>query len=416
MSSAGMKQTIDRDVYSMAIERMNILYDRYDKIAVSFSGGKDSTSVLNIALEVATERGKLPLDVAFWDEECVNPETIEYVERVRARPDIRLKWLCVPIKHRNACSTVVPTWYPWDQTKRDLWVREPPPGAIFTLPGFKLGKMGHDGATHLIYGPEYGQVCMALGIRGQESFRRSQVLLAKTFENWIFQGVTPHYTQAFPIYDWDISDVWTAPLRLGWDYNITYDLYYKAGLPFNLQRLSNPFGDEPLNCLNIWAQLWPDLWHKMLARVPGVGTAWRYARTELYGFGGISKPDHISWADYAFQMLDGYSPTARAAIAGGLRRAIAVHQKVTQRPIPEEEPDLLSGLSWKFLAMLAFRGDFKGRRVQMMRLKSKLSKDYLRDMRDVKKDPDQTRAHFLQQIEELSDAGRPGRPKNTLRY
>lgn len=428
MTTPGTKVTIDRDVYTMALERMNILYDRYDKVAVSFSGGKDSTAVLNVALKVATDRGRLPLDVAFWDEEAVNPETIEYVERVRARDDIRMKWLCVPIKHRNACSTQEPLWFPWDPSKRELWCREPPEGAIFTLPGFEPGIMGHDSATHLIYGPEHGQVVMTLGIRAKESFRRMQAMTAKVHENWlqpagmnapdmpagaprkrrasIYRGL--HYSQAMPIYDWEIGDVWTAPHKLGWDYNTTYDLYYKMGLTFSQMRLSNPFGDEPLNCLHMWAQLWPDLWHKMLRRVPGVGTAWRYARTELYGYGGLGKPDNVTWEQYTFQMLEGYEPKARKLIARGMARAIHGHQDVTRRPIPEEEPDPLTGVSWKFLAMLAFRGDIKGRRIQMVRLKSKLSKDYLRD---AKKNPDAARANFLQRIEELSDAGRPGQPR-----
>jgi predicted phosphoadenosine phosphosulfate sulfurtransferase len=53
---------------------------------VSFSGGKDSTAVLNTALVVAKELGRLPLDVVFFDEEAIHPPTIEYVERVRQAP------------------------------------------------------------------------------------------------------------------------------------------------------------------------------------------------------------------------------------------------------------------------------------------------------------------------------------------
>ena len=70
------KQTTDTDVHTAAVARFHDLFDRFDKVAVSFSGGKDSTACLNVALEVARERGRLPLDVYFFDEEAIHPETI----------------------------------------------------------------------------------------------------------------------------------------------------------------------------------------------------------------------------------------------------------------------------------------------------------------------------------------------------
>ena len=74
------KEFIDQDVYSKAIERINYLYDSFDKVVVSFSGGKDSTAVLNCTLEVAKERNQLPLEVVFFDEEAIHPTTIDYVK------------------------------------------------------------------------------------------------------------------------------------------------------------------------------------------------------------------------------------------------------------------------------------------------------------------------------------------------
>ncbi len=51
-------------------------------LCVAGRGEKDSTVALNLALQVATERGRLPLDTCFVDEEAITPETVEYVERV----------------------------------------------------------------------------------------------------------------------------------------------------------------------------------------------------------------------------------------------------------------------------------------------------------------------------------------------
>ena len=54
------KETVEKNVYEMAGERTNQLYDLFDHVCVMFSGGKDSTVILNIALQVARERNRVP--------------------------------------------------------------------------------------------------------------------------------------------------------------------------------------------------------------------------------------------------------------------------------------------------------------------------------------------------------------------
>ncbi|MEM5373183.1 phage portal protein [Paraburkholderia azotifigens] len=73
------RKTLDRryvgkSVYDAALDRMRLLYARFDRIVVSFSGGKDSTVVLQLALQVARETGRLPLEAHFYDEECISPD------------------------------------------------------------------------------------------------------------------------------------------------------------------------------------------------------------------------------------------------------------------------------------------------------------------------------------------------------
>lgn len=358
------KKFVEENVIDAARARFGVLFERFDRVTVSFSGGKDSTVCLHLALEEAERRGRLPLDVAFWDEEAIHPETIEYVERVRANPNVRMKWLCLPVRHRNACSRKEPFWYPWDPDARDRWCRPLPEGAITSTPGFAKGASMPEAAP-LIYGPESGSVADVRGLRADESVRRYQAVAKKLRDNWI-ANPEGHFWRTSPIYDWTVIDVWTAPRLFGWDYNRTYDLFAMAGISPAQQRVCPPFGEEPLATLPLYAICWPDLWSKMVQRVHGAATAARYARTELYGYGSMGKPKGLSWREWCMRQLDLYPERYRRVISGNIRRLIALQKERTNRSIPDIEADPLTGLSWQFLAMVAMRGDMKGRKVQML--------------------------------------------------
>ena len=124
------KENLDKTVLDLAYERLNNAFDQFDTISVSFSGGKDSTACLNLTLEVAKERNRLPLDVVFIDEEAIPYETEHYCRRVSKHPDINFRWYCIPVVHRNACSRKQPYWYTWSPEEKDKWVRPLPPEAI----------------------------------------------------------------------------------------------------------------------------------------------------------------------------------------------------------------------------------------------------------------------------------------------
>ena len=99
----------------------------------------------------------------------------------------------------------------------------------------------------------------------------------------------------------------------------------------------------------------------MLYRVPGVATAWRYANTELYS-NAKAKPEHLTWREYLDVILATYDWDSGLKVKATIAGYIKTHQAWTNNePIPEEEVNLMSGMSWKLLCKVAVRGDFKGR-------------------------------------------------------
>lgn len=378
MPKTRKKEHTDTDVYSETLNRIRYIYKMFDTIVVSFSGGKDSTAVLNATLEVARELGKLPLKVVFFDEEAIHPPTIDYVHRVSKLPDIDLEWYCLEFKHRNACSNEEPFWYTWDADKRDLWVRDMPACAITEHRHFVKG-MTFQEFCPFLYERNKGRVAMLTGIRTEESLRRYRVIAMKKNDAFIQANAESSNNQyrCFPIYDWSSTDVWLAVHKFGWDYNRTYDMFNQTKLykKYLTQRVCPPYGEEPLRGLWVYAECFPEMWHKMLVRVPGVATAWRYANTELYS-NATSKPDGITWEKYLEVVVDSYAEEKKV-VQSNIAAYARMHKSKTNHPILDEQNNPLTGVSYQSLCRIAIRGDFKGRQSSMFDAFAKKERDKL---------------------------------------
>ncbi|MBA9005969.1 phosphoadenosine phosphosulfate reductase domain-containing protein [Thermomonospora cellulosilytica] len=388
-----LKATLPRvaagsDVYTLACERTAYVMDTHDRVFVAFSGGKDSTAVLNVALEVAHSDPRferhLPLRVVHFDEEAIPQETEEYVRRIAQRPDVALEWYCLPVQHRNACSRRYPYWWPWAPEDQERWCRPLPPEALTTLPGFPLWppeeRLTIPNTNGLLAPPPH-TTAMLMGIRAQESRIRAMAVRRRAVDNYIVKydvaaqgrqaAAVDHGNlwKAYPIYDWLTADVWAAVRVRGWDYNRAYDLMEMAGVGVSGQRCSPAFGEEPLQKIHVYAECFPDVWARMAERVPGIGAAYRYARTELYGFNSRpNKPAGMAWRDFILHFLSKHDPKVQPTIAERIRDAIARHYRKTTQPILPTAPHPVTGLSWRFLLTLAMRGDFKKRRQERNQL------------------------------------------------
>jgi predicted phosphoadenosine phosphosulfate sulfurtransferase len=373
------RKFVETNVYDMAMERINHAFDLFDHVNVSFSGGKDSTVCLNLALEVARERNRLPLRVFFFDEEAIPYQTEDYVRRVAGNPDIDMEWYCLPVKCRNACSRKHPYWWPWGPEDKDKWTRPMPPEGITELAGFlndpPEARYSLPELNNLLSPAEkWGTVGMIMGIRTQESLTRFRAVVRKPHDNYIInvssgkswgqaKVAQNNVSKVYPIYDWKTEDVWTAPKQFGWDYNLAYDVMDKAGMKPHSQRVCPAYGEEPIGSLWQYAVCFPEIWEKMTNRVPGSATAMRYSRTKLYAFGKRpQKPPSMSWQDFVKSFIVKHDEKHQKLIAARIQKEIKAHYAKTSDPILPTAAHHWTGVSWEWLVMIAMRGDFKERK------------------------------------------------------
>lgn len=365
----GKRVTTGQNVLHAARKRVRRALILCDTPLVSFSGGKDSTVVLNLVVEEAERLGRLPVNVFFADEEIVAPETVAYMKRVAERPDIRLHWSCVPLLHRNACSHEQPWWYTWEPSHRADWARPRPRGVLTGEAYPDIPWTTIRDQTLAFFPNDHGKVIQFLGRRTQESLTRYRMIGLRrgpdAFMNRTTRDPDLHMRWADPIYDFSAGDVWRAIQCNGWDYNEAYDLFTALGIPKSQQRLAPPYGEEPSRQLWVWQRCWPKLWEKMQLRVRGADAGKRYARTGVYAYRDntlLGPANGERWADYIERLILAWPEEHQGSLRRGIHGLWAHHAELAPgEPIPVGHRHKISGVSWSEIAQIAWRGYLKRR-------------------------------------------------------
>ena len=113
------KKQLDKNVFESCKERIDYVLDNFEKVYISFSGGKDSTVMLHILMDAAIEKKK-KIGVLFIDLEGQYKMTIEHIQNCydMYKKHIEPFWICLPIHLRNAVSVYEPFWICWDKSAK----------------------------------------------------------------------------------------------------------------------------------------------------------------------------------------------------------------------------------------------------------------------------------------------------------
>lgn len=300
------------NVYEQAQRRIEMLFKNFDNLYVSFSGGKDSGLLLNLCIDYLRKNcPERKIGVFHLDYEVQYNETIRYVDRVLAdNADVLDVYrICVPFKVPTCTSMFQKYWRPWDEKMQECWVRPLPEGA-YTQRDFSFFShrmwdydFQHSFARWLHRRMKAKRTCCLVGIRTQESLNRWRAL--HVMESYRFKKlkwvrrIDAGIYNAYPIYDWLTTDVWTANGKFHWPYNHLYDLYYQAGVPLEKQRVASPFISEARTGLRLYRAIDPDMWGRMINRVNGINFTAIYSNTMAVGFRQkVRLPKGYTWARY----------------------------------------------------------------------------------------------------------------------
>ncbi|AWN07825.1 phosphoadenosine phosphosulfate reductase [Microbacterium phage Hendrix] len=272
---------LDMDVHEAALARIRWLWDEFDgKVSVSFSGGKDSTVVLELAAIVARERGQ-KLRVQFLDQEAEWQSTRDYVRFLKdTREDLEVEWYQIPFKMFNASSHATEDkWgFMWPEGAPDDFYMRPP-----EVDSIRVNDFGTDRFKEVLgaINKRVGGVHLT-GMRAEESpTRRLGMTTAPTYKYATWGAGDPDvpkdkpgaFWMMHPIYDWSYRDVWQAIESYGWKYNRLYDEMFRYGVPHMQMRVSALIHSGAVRAVAQVQEIEPETWEALVRRFGGVNAA-----------------------------------------------------------------------------------------------------------------------------------------------
>jgi len=315
----------------MAKRRLAWLMDEFPWFWIAVSGGKDSTVLFHLALEVARAKDRLPLNVFWIDQEAEWQGTVDTIERWMGHPDVNPIWLQVPFRIFNATS------------RTDHWLDAWAPGKTWMRPHHPLALTENTYGTDRFHRLFEGalrhhsgdqKACSISAVRCEEARTRTMGLTTYATYKWITWGSVmskerEQYT-FYPLYDWTLKDVWHYIESNDLPYNPVYDLMYQARVPIHKMRISNLHHETAVWQLFFLQEVEPDTYAALVERVGGIDMAgkmgwddyfprslpwmfdsWREYRDHLLET--VVGPEYQAGMAHVFELADARTPPGRYA-------------------------------------------------------------------------------------------------------
>lgn len=373
-----VKQYQEHSVLDASRDRISKVFDDFEKIYCSFSGGKDSTVMVHLMAEEARKRGR-KFGLLIIDLEAQYKDTIDHIEEtVQEYADcIDLYWVCLPISLRNAVSNFEPKWCCWEPEQKEVWVRNPPElDGVITDPDYFDFFQPHMEFEEfmVLFGDWYagdGVSAAFVGIRADESLHRYCAIATWNKDGKMHKGyrwttkVSSKCFNIYPIYDWRTEDIWRYHGKdQSKSYNQIYDKMNRAGVKLSQQRLCQPYGDDQRRGLWLYHILEPETWYRVVARVNGVNSGALYVQENgnMTGYNKITKPEGHTWQTFCNLLLKTLPAKTQEHYKHRFRKFISGWHDRGYRQIPDEAPLVLENKcwapSWRRMCKVILRNDY----------------------------------------------------------
>lgn len=314
-----MKNYKEINVYDASMNRIEFIFNHFEKIYVSFSGGKDSGVLLNLCIDYMRANNiSKKIGVMILDNEANYEYSLDFMHRIiRANLDLLdVYWCCLPITLPCTVSSYATEWQCWGRRDEKRWIRPmPKDDYIVNYDNHKFNFFKEDMNYDEFwdgFGEWYSEgkktACL-IGIRCDESLNRFRAIMneSKTMVNgymWTKQKTAKknNVFNCYPIYDWRTEDIWVANAKKDWDYNKLYDIFWKAGLSVAQMRVASPFMSESKSSLNLYRVIDPHVWQTLCARVQGANFIATYGKQLNYN--SFQLPDGHTWKSFVKFLLD----------------------------------------------------------------------------------------------------------------
>ena len=233
-----MPETVDE----ASKRRISYIFDEFENIIVSISGGKDSTVLCWLALQEARRRGR-KIGVFFLDEEVVYQSTIEQVTwLMNLYPENTTRlWFQFPFHLTNATSYEEGQLICWEPGKHNLWMRPKVPYSIQHIPWDREKQTVRDknkgfGFYDVLenFQASRPHTAFLVGLRATESMNRFRAVAKNPGYKdcfWSTKIARAEGSAAFyPIYDWNFHDIWKYIYDNQIHYSKIYDYQHKKGM------------------------------------------------------------------------------------------------------------------------------------------------------------------------------------------
>ena len=390
-------------VFDACRSRIAYVFDNFERIYVSFSGGKDSTVMLHMVMDEAMVRGR-KVGILVIDLEAQYRVTMEHVRSLldRYAEHSDQYWVCLPMLLRNAVSQFQPRWCCWEPEAREGWVREiPDHPSVKSKPEefpFFVPRMEFE-EFMVLFGVWYAQgqnTAAFIGIRCDESLNRFRTVASNSKET--FGGkryttkVEDNLYNVYPIYDWKTADIWRYHAKFKTkSHNSLYDMMHLAGLTINQMRICQPYGDDQRRGLWLYHLIEPESWFRVVARVNGANSGALYINEtgNVNGYNKIALPPGHTWKTFCTLLLKSLPTSTRKHYLKRFRGFIKGWKgRGYIDGIPDEAPQVLEHAmwapSWRRLCKVLLRNDWWCKGLGLTQPKSKAYEDYLRIVKDRK--------------------------------